>query len=153
MMTMPRVTRCSFGEKRVRMYRGVPRTLYESQLDLLMEKLAVTENGCLVPKSGAARLQKYIGGEMSYATIFIFLWFKGDIAPEQEVCHTCDISGCCNENHMWAGTHQENMEDCKEKDRNWFPAGVRHSEATKEKMSISQRKAWKRAKETSFYGP
>lgn len=30
---------------------------------------------------------------------------------EDYVLHKCDVRACCNPDHMWIGTHQDNMDD------------------------------------------
>lgn len=42
---------------------------------------------------------------------------RGPIAPGKMLCHTCDNAGCVNPNHMYEGTHADNMRDMKERKR------------------------------------
>jgi len=36
---------------------------------------------------------------------------NGEIPEKQEICHTCDNPACINVNHLYAGTHKQNMGD------------------------------------------
>jgi hypothetical protein len=55
---------------------------------------------------------------------------KGCIPDGMHVRHTCDNTRCVNPDHLILGTHQDNMNDGKE--RNRFPRGeaVKHSKLT-----------------------
>lgn len=42
---------------------------------------------------------------------------KGEIPKGMDVCHTCDVRNCCNPEHLWVGTRQDNMIDMSKKKR------------------------------------
>ena len=48
---------------------------------------------------------------------FIYECYNGPILDGMLVCHKCDIPSCCNPNHLWIGTPQQNNLDKMIKNR------------------------------------
>ncbi len=50
------------------------------------------------------------------------------LAPDQPILHSCDNGGwpigCCQPEHIRLGTHDENMQDMKERERHGLPKTV-----------------------------
>lgn len=53
--------------------------------------------------------------------VLAFELFHGPVPQGKEVCHKCDVRGCWNPDHLFAGTHKENVADCIAKGRNSNP--------------------------------
>jgi hypothetical protein len=47
----------------------------------------------------------------------------GEVPGDLELCHSCDNPPCVNPAHLSPGTHLKNMQDCKERRRNFRPIG------------------------------
>lgn len=68
-----------------------------------------------------------------------YLLFVGEIGNGLMVCHRCDNRSCVNINHLFLGSHQDNMNDMKEKKRHSY--GVKN---IKNKLNESQIREIKR---------
>lgn len=64
------------------------------------------------------------GHTMIRAHIASWILHVGPVPEGMEVCHSCDNPLCVRPDHLWIGTHAQNMADCKAKGR----ARTRHGE-------------------------
>ncbi len=54
------------------------------------------------------------------------------------VCHTCDNKKCCNINHLFLGTHSDNMQDCISKNRKNMPTGELNHKSKLTKIQVKE---------------
>lgn len=55
--------------------------------------------------------------------------FKGPFDQSLDVCHSCDVPGCINPDHLWLGTHTDNMRDKARKGRGNHARGSAQGQA------------------------
>ena len=87
----------------------------------LFANTTLTKNGCVewggVNIRGYGRINYKGKPVLTHRLSWMFANNKFDITPNDYVCHHCDNPPCINPEHLWLGTHQENMQDASSKGR------------------------------------
>lgn len=89
-------------------------------------QLQRTESGCHIwkgysVKSNGLESHRYgrlgVNGKKVLAHRFAWEQYRGPIPEGMCVLHRCDVTLCCNPEHLFLGTHADNMADMKNKGR------------------------------------
>lgn len=59
----------------------------------------------------------HVDGRFIKAHRFSYALYCCDVPTGAQICHRCDNPSCVNPEHLWAGTVQENLNDCIAKGR------------------------------------
>jgi hypothetical protein len=103
--------------------RAAPKFV-ESQFE---DYIAKMESGCWEwlgqrDDKGYGFFRKSFGSRNSSRRVSAHRWsyqiHKGPITGGLYVCHSCDNPPCVNPEHLWLGTHLDNMRDMASKGRN-----------------------------------
>jgi hypothetical protein len=54
-------------------------------------------------------------GKVEYAHRVSYILFNGEFDNNLQICHSCDNPSCVNPEHLFLGTHKENMIDMSKK--------------------------------------
>jgi hypothetical protein len=95
----------------------------EQKLKYILSKTITTESGCMEWQNncypnGYGRLT-FLGKPQSVHRV-IWKILKGGIPKGLRVLHKCDNRPCCNPEHLFLGTHQDNMDDKVKKGRHTY---------------------------------
>ena len=90
------------------------------------------ENGCWIvtshSKSAAGYAQYMVNGKTKYWHRKAYETFVGPIPAGMFVCHHCDEPACINWEHLFLGTHSDNIKDAYRKGRVHPPSQRKLSE-------------------------
>ena len=90
------------------------------------EKLIKTDSCWFMRGQNPKRYARFwLDGTMLGAHKVSYLMFKGPIPEGMNVLHSCDVECCVNPDHLFLGTHTDNMQDKAKKGRGNPPRGER----------------------------
>lgn len=90
-----------------------------------------TRNNCRVRGSFSIQGKNYVSSRLSYILCI------GD-PGEYMVCHTCDNGLCCNPNHFFLGTNDDNQKDMHNKNRHIALKGLESPRAKLTRKQITK---------------
>lgn len=104
-------------------------------------KVVRSDNGCIdwvgaTIKDGYGMMK--VNGKSILAHRFSYEMSHGKIPEGMLVCHSCDNPRCVNPEHLFLGSHQDNMDDMISKRRDHKSCGEGHGRAKLSKEQVSE---------------
>lgn len=78
--------------------------------------------------------------KVDFAHRVSYTLFKGPIPEGMCVLHSCDNRRCVNPNHLFLGTHQDNMDDMEKKGRKLRGTDMKHAVLTEDQVREIRRR-------------
>jgi hypothetical protein len=103
--------------------------------DKILTRVRKDESGCWIWTGPSHKTRKYAANRYGYVSVYLeekkksrsldvhrAMWRARycPLPPTIEVCHKCDNPLCCNPDHLFLGTHKDNMADSKHKGRHYL---------------------------------
>jgi predicted XRE-type DNA-binding protein len=107
----------------------------------------IKENGCwectshvsTKSENGYHRMRrKYLNAGKIYIHRLIYEECFGEIPEGMDVCHKCDNTHCINPEHLFLGTHTDNMQDMLKKNRGNKAKGEHNSASKLKEKDVLQ---------------
>jgi hypothetical protein len=110
--------------------------MYDAALyEKLISKTRQDASGCWLWTGCSFHKRQYAAHRYGYMSVKIegiwrtktahrLMWaaMHGWPTRDQCVCHRCDVPLCCNPEHLFLGTHEDNMQDSRQKGRHFLSA-------------------------------
>lgn len=91
----------------------------------ILDRLDKTDSGCWIwtgPKDPDGYGKTWWQGAANRRVHrVVYTNMIGPIKDGYHILHKCDNPSCANPDHLWQGTHLENMQDAKQKGRKYVP--------------------------------